>query len=173
MRLEGISENSKRIISAMRNLIDRGETKHLKEDLSGWQYGGETFIEMVASLEKGIKQELESQNIHVSNRSTYFESIIANQPSRRSSAALCDIFPREPILSHPILRSSYWSSQSTESRPLFAAANYQRNYQRIPFAILMTGRRFLGITLMLFLLHLKQTRMWMYSIVKMGSIEFV
>ncbi|KAJ5517483.1 hypothetical protein N7527_009043 [Penicillium freii] len=65
MRLEGISENSKRIISAMRNLIDRGETKHLKEDLSGWQYGGETFIEMVASLEKGIKQELESQNIHV------------------------------------------------------------------------------------------------------------
>lgn len=107
MRLEEISEDSKRIISAMRSLIDRGETAHRKENSSGWQYGGEKFIEMVASLEKGIKQELESQNIHVSNRSTCFESIVTNRLCRRSLAALCDIFLREPILSHPILRSSY------------------------------------------------------------------
>ena len=71
MRLEEISENSKRVISAMRSLIDRGETEHLKKDSSGWQYGGQTFKDLVASLEKGIQQELESQKTHVSNRSSY------------------------------------------------------------------------------------------------------
>jgi hypothetical protein len=35
MRLEEISENLKRVISAIRELIDEGKTEHLKEDSRG------------------------------------------------------------------------------------------------------------------------------------------
>jgi hypothetical protein len=35
MRLEEILENLKRVISAIRGLIDKGETKHLKADSRG------------------------------------------------------------------------------------------------------------------------------------------
>ena len=71
MRLEEISKNSKRVISAMRSLIDGGETEHLKKDSRGWQYGGQTFKDLVALLEKGIQQEFESQKIHVIIRGSY------------------------------------------------------------------------------------------------------
>lgn len=70
MRREPISEDSKQIINAMRTLIEKGETERLKENKSGWLYGGRTFTEMVASLEKGMKEELKSQNIYVSYRCT-------------------------------------------------------------------------------------------------------
>lgn len=70
MRLEPISEDSKQIINAMRTLIEKGETKRLKENKIGWLYGGPTFTEMVASLEKGMKEELKSQNIYVRYRCT-------------------------------------------------------------------------------------------------------
>jgi hypothetical protein len=35
-----ISRESKDIIDAMRVLIEKGETDHLKKSVTGWQYGG-------------------------------------------------------------------------------------------------------------------------------------
>ncbi|KAJ5215839.1 uncharacterized protein N7498_002246 [Penicillium cinerascens] len=65
MRLEKILEDSKQILNTMRTLIEKGETERLKENKSEWLYGGQTFTEMVTSLEQGIKEELKSQNIYV------------------------------------------------------------------------------------------------------------
>jgi hypothetical protein len=65
MRLETISENSKQILDAMRNLIGKGETNHLKENTSGWQYGGEEFNKVVESLRREVQQELGCQGFHV------------------------------------------------------------------------------------------------------------
>lgn len=70
MRFEPISDNSKQIINYMRTLINKGETEHLKEDENGWLYGGRTFTETVASLQKGMKEELKSQNVRVGYRCT-------------------------------------------------------------------------------------------------------
>lgn len=66
MRLQTIPEKPKHIIDAMRALIDQKETKHLKEDTEGWRHGGESFTELVASLEKEMKEELKPQNLYVS-----------------------------------------------------------------------------------------------------------
>lgn len=65
MRLETISETSKQILDAMRNLIGKGETNRLKENTSGWQYGGEEFNKVVESLRQQMQRELENQGFHV------------------------------------------------------------------------------------------------------------
>jgi hypothetical protein len=50
----------------MRGLIGQGDTDHLKKSVTGWQYGGENFTKLVASLHEEMKQELQSQDIRVS-----------------------------------------------------------------------------------------------------------
>lgn len=65
MRLEPISKTSKDILDAMRSLINKGETNHLKENASGWQYGGEEFNKVVESLRQQMQQELKVQGFHV------------------------------------------------------------------------------------------------------------
>ncbi|KAI3139153.1 hypothetical protein CBS147326_2831 [Penicillium roqueforti] len=65
MQIQPISEELRHIIDAMRALIEKNETKRLKEDTEGWRYGGQSFIELVASLQKEIKEELTHQNLYV------------------------------------------------------------------------------------------------------------
>jgi hypothetical protein len=66
MRQQPISRESKDIIDAMRVLIEKGETDHLKKSVTGWQYGGTNFTGLVASLHEEMKQELQRQDMHVS-----------------------------------------------------------------------------------------------------------
>ncbi|KUM59826.1 hypothetical protein ACN42_g7308 [Penicillium freii] len=65
MRLQSIPEKSKQIIDDMRALIEKDETDHLKMDTSGWQYGGKSFTELVVSLQKETKEDLQHQSINV------------------------------------------------------------------------------------------------------------
>lgn len=66
MRLASIPEKAKQIIDAMRALIEKDETDHLKIDTRGWQHGGKSFTKLVASLYKETKEDLQHQNIRVS-----------------------------------------------------------------------------------------------------------
>jgi hypothetical protein len=50
----------------MRGLIENGKTERLKENSSGWQYGGKEFNEVVDSLRQAMQQELDNQGFHVS-----------------------------------------------------------------------------------------------------------
>ncbi|KAJ5577581.1 uncharacterized protein N7459_006545 [Penicillium hispanicum] len=65
MQLEAISDNAKEILDVMRSLIERGETDHLKETPSGWQYRGEQFKKAVDALRDAIQQELKPQGFNV------------------------------------------------------------------------------------------------------------
>ena len=66
MRQQPISDKSKEIIDAMRGIIEQGETDHLKKSVTGWQYGGTNFTDLVASLHKEMNQELQRQDMRVS-----------------------------------------------------------------------------------------------------------
>lgn len=98
MHIEPISQNSKRILDALRVLIEKGNTIHLKKNDDGWQYGGLEFNETVESLRQGMQNELANQGYHVNApllRKTKIKQT-ANELCRWS-AVLCGVSLEVPI----------------------------------------------------------------------------